>query len=419
MSNICIIGGGLSGLAAADYLVKKGHSVTLYEKEKFLGGVASNIHLNDGRIIPKAYHQIVGTDLPLIKTLKERNIFDKTSWKKIKIKFYINNSITDISNPLDLFKSDLLSFRSKLSLVYFGLRCLLKKDWSDFENYSVKDLIYKYSNEEVYKKVFIPLIDIKYGLHPDQLSASWLGLRLSKREAKTPFGFIKNTSWTDVLINSYSDSIRKNSGNININSTLEKINIKDNKIESIQVNNENLKFDAYLSTIELPEINRLITDNIVSDIEYISSYSLVAGVDTETFKDYWTVAHTPRFSFGGCFVLDKLNNTLLTKEDKSIINCFVNVPYKKFNFTDEEFANKCKKDLEVMLNKKINFNWFNVTKINATSPIFLKNYKNEKEKILDNFYFAGIYKTFPKLSSTGTAIEDGLETAKFLHEDLL
>jgi len=41
--NVCIIGGGLSGLAAGLLLVKKGCSVTIFEREKILGGRALSV----------------------------------------------------------------------------------------------------------------------------------------------------------------------------------------------------------------------------------------------------------------------------------------------------------------------------------------------------------------------------------------
>lgn len=419
MSTICIVGGGLSGLAAADFLVDKGYKVTIFEKEDFLGGVASNLYLEDGRIIPKAYHQIVGTDEPLIDTLKSKNIYHLVKWGKIKIRFSINNLILDLSNPLELIKCNLISFFSKIAFIKFGIKCLLKKDWTDFENLSVKELILQFANKEVYEKIFKPLIDIKFGLNPEQLSASWLGLRLHKREAKTQFGYMENASWTEKLIKAYVENIEAKKGIIHTCAKVERLNITNEVVTSLVVNGDTISFDIFLFTIDISAIHKIIDSFANREVEYISSYSLIAGVDTVTFDDYWTIAHTPRRSFGGCFVLSNLNTTLLTGQDKSVINCFVNVPYNKFDLNDEEFAHLCKVDLENMLGKDINFNWFKVTKINATSPIFLKGYKNYESRYNKNLYFAGIYKTFPSLSSTGTAIEDGKKVAKLIHEDII
>ena len=127
MAKICVLGGGVCGWAAADYLSSKKHNVVIVEKENILGGAASNIFLDDGRIIPKAYHQIVGTDTSIIKALKNKNILNKIKWEKISIKFYINGTIIDLSNPIDLIRCDLLNFYSKLLFVIFGIKCLAKK----------------------------------------------------------------------------------------------------------------------------------------------------------------------------------------------------------------------------------------------------------------------------------------------------
>ena len=42
---IVIIGGGLAGMATAFYLSRRGHKVTVYEKEKDLGGLARSFAL--------------------------------------------------------------------------------------------------------------------------------------------------------------------------------------------------------------------------------------------------------------------------------------------------------------------------------------------------------------------------------------
>ena len=44
MKNIAIIGSGFSSLAASSYLAAQGHTVTIYEKNKTVGGRARQLH---------------------------------------------------------------------------------------------------------------------------------------------------------------------------------------------------------------------------------------------------------------------------------------------------------------------------------------------------------------------------------------
>ena len=66
---MAIIGGGIAGLTAAYYLAKRGVNVSVFEKEKALGGLASSFLL-DGEHIERFYHFICLNDYPLLDLLK-------------------------------------------------------------------------------------------------------------------------------------------------------------------------------------------------------------------------------------------------------------------------------------------------------------------------------------------------------------
>ena len=64
---IAIIGGGITGLTAAYTLVKKGHRVTIFEKEKTLGGLASGFRQPNWRWhLESAYHHLFTNDTVII-----------------------------------------------------------------------------------------------------------------------------------------------------------------------------------------------------------------------------------------------------------------------------------------------------------------------------------------------------------------
>ncbi len=416
---VAVLGGGFSGLAAAEHLLKNNFDVTLFEKYDKLGGVASNFSLPDGRIIPRTYHHIVGTDRHLREYLEYLEIINDVQWSSIDIKFYLNGAILDLSNPFDLLVCRELSPVDKMRFVYFGLRCLIKPGWDDVSHLSVKDIVLRWGNERVYEKIFRPLIDIKYGLSPEEMSASWLGMRLHKREAKTKFGYIPNESWTERITDCFKDRIGKDRGTIITGAPVQEIHLSGNEVYSITAGDKKYSFDYYLSTIWPPELKKAIRGDgfggaleKVFSIQYISSYNIVAGVDTDTFDDYWTIPIIPRKVFGSCFRLDRLNPTLLKGIDKSVINCFQNVPYEKYQMTDEDFIEQCRKDLSDMIGRTVTFNWTHLSKINGTSPIFDRDYANPPVHAMDNLFLSGIYTTYPELSSTGTALNSGRTAAQ-------
>ena len=68
--NIAIIGGGLTGLSAADELSAAGHAVTVYEEQSTTGGLAGSFEVNGARL-ERFYHHLFTSDtaMTLLKAL--------------------------------------------------------------------------------------------------------------------------------------------------------------------------------------------------------------------------------------------------------------------------------------------------------------------------------------------------------------
>ena len=75
MANIAVVGGGPMGLAAAYDLLKRGHTVSLYEADKQLGGMSASF-VFDGIKIERYYHFICKSDQSLFDMLAELKIAD-------------------------------------------------------------------------------------------------------------------------------------------------------------------------------------------------------------------------------------------------------------------------------------------------------------------------------------------------------
>src|SRR6476620_7222542 len=75
-----VIGGGISGLAAAYRLAQGGASVTLYEASRELGGLGAFFE-HEGRTFEKFYHCMLPSDQPLLALLSELGLRDEVYWK--------------------------------------------------------------------------------------------------------------------------------------------------------------------------------------------------------------------------------------------------------------------------------------------------------------------------------------------------
>lgn len=416
-----IIGGGFSGLAAAYALVKKKIPVIVLEKEKDLGGVANSITLADGREIPVNYHHIVGTDRVLLSSLEELNLLPKVSWRRISLVANVGGRRVNLSSPVDIMtKLGRLSIASRIRYGLFGARCLLKSNWRDWEGKSIEKLISNWAGEAVLREIFEPLVDIKFGLLSAQVDAAWLGQRLHKREAATQFGYIPDASWPKEICASFKEEIEKAGGEIILQDELRAVKARGGELTQVLTKGGRvIKSLAILNTAPPPVIVPILKSSgllpgrlkSLERIRYISSYSLIAGLPFDIFPDYWTIALHPRRIFGACFNLSRLNKTLVNKKDKCVINLFTNVAFDGFRYSENEYIKMAQKDLSNMIGRKVKFNWAIVNKLRYSSPIFDIDYKNPPIRETDNLFFAGIYRAFPKLASTGQAIQTGKEAA--------
>ena len=78
-ASVAVIGGGLSGLACAKYLVDAGHTPTVYEGRKVLGGKVSAWQDADGDWIETGLHIFFGAYPNMMNLFEELQIHDRSA----------------------------------------------------------------------------------------------------------------------------------------------------------------------------------------------------------------------------------------------------------------------------------------------------------------------------------------------------
>ena len=84
-----------------------------------------------------------------------------------------------------------------------------------------------------------------------------------------------------------------------------------------------------------------------------------------------------------------------------------------FRKTDDELLSGYLEDFRAIFGFDLDPFWTNVARVPMYSPVFTRGYRNPPPRStrFSNVYFAGNYRTFPSIVSTGTALLSGLETA--------
>ena len=276
--NLSIIGGGISGLCTGIYALKKGFKCTIYEKNKYLGGIL-NENINDTYLIYE--NEDFYKSLGLIDLHLETKPY-LTSYKGLYINNdlneFINNlkskSINDIKNieklEEDLIKAskykfnydyalDLLGFieKTKKLLANNQSAALIKK----YSKISVNDYFKSFYDEDI-KTLFLNIIPNNY---PVYILFIYLSLYFNSKLL-----VLKDKN---ELIKSLSNYYLSLGGIINTNTEIKKINLHHMKVESIYTNDDkNIKTDIVVYCADPYFLFTRLLDNKFNDRKFMLRY---------------------------------------------------------------------------------------------------------------------------------------------------
>ncbi len=288
--DFAILGGGFQGLFLAYELSKK-HKVVLIEKDKQLGGLLSSVNIKTN--IEKYYHQLFLRDKELRLLLTELNLDNKLVWIPVNSGFYFKGKIYKFVRPIDLLSFKPLTLKEKIQFILLVMKIKIS-DQEKLDETPVKEWVIKNSSEQLYKKMFEPLIENKFGRENiDKISAAWLVSRIKLRSKTTAKGEILGylDGGFKQLVDKLAEGIRKNGSDI-INDEFLRFKIKDDVIEGAICNKKVIKADKYISTLPL-EITfnktRLPEEYAkrLKEIEYHGVFCLLLGLKKKISDIYW------------------------------------------------------------------------------------------------------------------------------------
>jgi protoporphyrinogen oxidase len=160
---IAVVGGGISGLAAASELAKPGSfRVVLFEKEARLGGL-SGYHEWRDISFDRFYHVILSTDRHLLAYIREVGLDSGLFWRTTRTGFFAQSRLTSLSSVTDYLKFPFLKPMEKLRLgagILFAAH-LVKS--GQLDGLTAPEWLEKTFGREVFLKIWNPLLRSKLG----------------------------------------------------------------------------------------------------------------------------------------------------------------------------------------------------------------------------------------------------------------
>jgi protoporphyrinogen oxidase len=177
--DIAILGGGITGLTSAFYLLKAGARVTLYEAQPQLGGLAT--YFNFGSFWwDKYYHCILTSDEPLLGLIDDLGLTSKLRWTPTKVGFFADEKLYSMSSSLDFLLFRPLSLLQKARLAAGILYTCRIKDGRSLEAELATTWLTKVFGQKNYQKMWGPLLKCKLGACREQASAAFIWATITR-----------------------------------------------------------------------------------------------------------------------------------------------------------------------------------------------------------------------------------------------
>jgi protoporphyrinogen oxidase len=409
---VIILGGGLSGLVAADKLLDSNKfDVTILEGAPFLGGLASSFSM-EGEEIPRFNHHIVSSNTKTLEYLKRYNLLGKNKWQRVKMGFGVDGKIHNINNPLGLLKFNYLSLWGKFRLGLFGLYTifLLNPDRID-DKMDLDTWMNKYAGKEVKEKIWKQLYGRnKFNISLKEISAKQFAHRLYEKEGYDKFTY--PTKGLQGMIDGLEKDIKSQKGIILSPTKITHVDLDKKNVEYIHNMKKHVQeYDIIINTIPIPELIKFTkglpkkySDNI-KKLRYVPVVGLCWGTkDFPNKKLYWVNLFNERVHvvYQHSLLIDKYKSKVtwcvryggseedLEKSDSEIRQIYMETLHKYF--------------------PGMQVKWCKVFREKYAEPIYDKNYSKyapNYDTPISTLFNTGIQVTFPKIRNMNVALESG------------
>ena len=306
-----VIGGGLTGLAAAYELVQQGHQVALWEQKPYLGGQASTFELAGTRL-EGFYHHIFTSDVDIIRLIQEVGLGGELEWLPSKVGFFYRDRIYDFVTPLDLLRFSPLGLGNRLRLGLTSLYLRHLRDWRKLEKVTASDWIIKHAGKQNYEVVWGPLLRGKFGERASEVSMAWFWNKVrlrfsSRRGGRERLGYM----WGSFgrLIDALEERIRQAGVTIHPSHSVTRIVHEGGKVVGVELKSapdgvaQFFPYESVIATVPAHEFLKLVPEmpqeyaSRLAKIRYQAALCLVLVLKRPLSHIYWLNISAPAMPF--------------------------------------------------------------------------------------------------------------------------
>jgi len=239
---IGIIGAGFTGLSAALELQKRGHDVTIIEKDEDPGGLAIGYKKKEWDwTVEKHYHHWFTSDDFVLSLAREIN--HTVLIKQPRTSVFIKNQLYELDSPKAILLFPLLPLVDKIRMS--AVLAFLKFDpfWKPLEKLNAIKILTKTMGKKAFSLLWEPQLRNKMGKYADEISLVWFWTRINKRTPSLAYpegGFLEFAKHLAKVIENKNGKILYKT---------EILTIKDEGVATVSIMSEGKKRDIIFDKI--------------------------------------------------------------------------------------------------------------------------------------------------------------------------
>ncbi len=347
-----IIGGGISGLAAALAISDLGHQVTLFEGDDDLGGLGTTFPWRDTHL-EKFYHCVLPDDLALMKRIQALGLDSSMLWRETAMGFMYQNRIWPMNTAKDILTFGPLTLLERLRMGLMGVRARLNGLSPRLDDITAEQWIRGMVGDRCFEVLWKPLLAAKIGDHYPALPALWLSSRMNREKSTGPERKGCLSGGYRALIDAFATRLRERGAQIRLGTRIGAIESEaDRMVVSIE-GGARESFDYVVCTSPLTAFQRMTRSLALPGgladlkLDYQGVVSAVFLTEKPLTHYYWMPWVDSGATSQG--VIEMSNLVPLTRSHGLHVNYLVNYTHRDselFQLPDEQLVALYRQDME-------------------------------------------------------------------------
>jgi protoporphyrinogen oxidase len=275
---IAIVGAGIAGLTAAYDLLNAGHEVTLFEANKYAGGLAAGFQDEAWEwSLDHYYHHLFRSDKHIIGLVEELGIGRQLIWQRPITSVIYQGNIEPFDSPKAwiTFPGFNLLDVARFGLVSAYLR--FSNPWRRLEKETADTWLRRWYGNKIYETTWRPMLIGKFGPHYQEANMAWMWARLKVRSPRLGYFEGGFQTFVDTLL----DAVRQRGAQVRLNSPVSLVDPQDDGAMILTVNDDQTRFDRCLVTTAPGLLRRMapaLPDGYLDQLAQLKSMGAVVLV---------------------------------------------------------------------------------------------------------------------------------------------